>query len=321
LKAILCERYGPPEKVLHLREVDKPIPAEGQVLLKVRAASVNISNYFGLTGLTRLLGGGLRRPKDPKVGTDVAGTVEEVGTSTTRFKVGDEVFGVCDGSFAEYAAAREDRLALKPANSSFDEAASVPVAGLTALQALRDKGRLQPGQDVAVNGGSGGVGTFAVQIGKSLGSSVTAVCSTRNIEQALSIGADRAIDYTKEDFTRDGRSYDLICDIVGNHSVSDYKRALKPGGACIIVGFANNPIAGLIKFAILGKLGSTGNKKIGFLGIAKMNSKDLGYMAEFLAAGKVRPVIERRYALAEAGAALQYIGEKHTRGKVVISMP
>jgi NADPH:quinone reductase-like Zn-dependent oxidoreductase len=320
MKAVLGERYGQPESVLQLRDVEKPIPVERQVLLKVCAASANISDYYGLTGVTRFFGGGVRRPKDPRVGTDVAGIVEAVGTSTTRFKVGAEVFGVCEGSFAEYALAREDRLALKPANTPFEEAAAVPVAGLTALQCLRDKGRVQSGQHVAVNGASGGVGTFAVQIAKSLGAQVTGVCSTRNLEQARSIGADHLVDYTEEDFTRDGRTYDLICDIAGNRSVSAYKRALKPGGTCLVVGFANNPIAGLLKFAILGKLGSlTGKKRVKVMGIAKMNSEDLGYMAELLAAGKVKPVIEKRYSLAEAGQALQYIGEKHTRGKVVIT--
>jgi len=321
MKAVIGERYGPPEKVLQLREVEKPAPAKGQVLLKVHAASVNIADYYGITGFSRLFGGGLRRPKDPRAGTDVAGTVEAVGTNSTRFKVGDEVYGVCGGSFAEFAVAREDRLATKPANTTFEEAAAVPIAGLTALQSLRDKGRVQPGQAVAVNGASGGVGTFAVQIAKSFGAQVTGVCSTRNVEQARTIGADHVVDYTKDDFTRDGRSYDLICDIAGNRSVSDYKRTLKPGGTCLIVGFAKNPLVGLVKFSILGKLGSlTGTKKIRFMGIAKMNSSDLEYMAGLLASGKVRPVIEKRYGLAEAGQALQYIGDKHTRGKVVIAM-
>jgi NADPH:quinone reductase-like Zn-dependent oxidoreductase len=195
------------------------------------------------------------------------------------------------------------------------------VAGLTALQSLRDKGRVQAGQEVAVNGASGGVGTFAVQIAKSFGAQVTGVCSTRNVEQARSIGADRVVDYTREDFTRDGRSYDLICDIAGNRSVGDYKRALKPGGTCLIVGFAKNPLVGLAKFMVLGRLGSMrGTKKVRFMGIAKINAEDLAFMAELLAAGKVRPVIEKRYGLGEVAEALQYIGPKHTRGKVVITV-
>jgi NADPH:quinone reductase-like Zn-dependent oxidoreductase len=321
MKAILGESYGPPDKVLKLREVEKPVPGEGQALLKVHAASVNISDYYGITGFSRLFGGGLLRPKDPRVGGDVAGTVETVGPGISRFKPGDEVFGVGLGSFAEFTLAREARLALKPGNVSFEEAAAVPVAGLTALQCLRDKGRVQAGQDVAVNGASGGVGTFAVQVGKSLGAQVTGVCSTRNMDQARSIGADHVVDYSKEDFTRSGRSYDLICDIVGNRSVSDYRRALKTGGVCLIVGFSGNPLLGLAKFAVLGPLGSlTGNKRIKLMGIAKMNAEDLGYMAGLLASNKVKPTIEKRYGLGEAAQALEYIGEKHTRGKVVIAV-
>jgi NADPH:quinone reductase-like Zn-dependent oxidoreductase len=321
MKAILCENYGPPDRVLQLRDVEKPVPGEGQVLLKVRAASVNISDYYGITGLARLFGGGVRRPKDPRVGGDVAGQVEAVGASATRFRPGDEVFGVCPGAFAEYAVAREIRLALKPANTSFEEAAAVPVAGLTALQCLRDRGRLQAGQEVAVNGASGGVGTFAVQVAKSFGAQVTGVCSTRNLDQARSIGADHVVDYTQEDFTRNGRSFDLICDIAGNRSVSDCKRALKPGGTCWIVGFAKNPLFGMVKVTVLGKLRSmTGNKKVRFMGIAKINPEDLSFMAGLLTAGKVKPVIEKRYGLSEVGQALQYIGGKHTRGKVVITV-
>jgi NADPH:quinone reductase-like Zn-dependent oxidoreductase len=321
LKAILGETYGPPEKVLQLRDIDMPTPGEGEVLVRVHAASVNISDYYGVTGLGRLLGGGIRRPKDPKCGGDVAGTVESVGANVTRFRPGDEVFGTGLGSFAEYTVAKENRLALKPANVSFEEAAAVPVAGLTALQCLRDKGRVQDGQDVAVNGASGGVGTFAVQIAKYYGAKVTGVCSTRNVDQARSLGADSVVDYTKEDFTRDGRSYDLICDIAGNRSISDYKRALKPGGTCRIIGFTGNPLLGLAKLSILGRLRSmTGNKTIKFMGVAKINAEDLGFMAELLTTGKVKPVIEAHYPLGETAKALQYIGLKHTRGKVVIDV-
>ena len=321
MKAIVCERYGQPEKVLQLKDVEKPAPGEGQVLLRVHAASVNIADYYGMTGFTRLFGGGFRKPKDPRVGSDVAGTVEAAGANATRFQVGDEVFGVCDGAFAEFAVAGEKKLAKKPANVPFGEAAAVPIAGLTALQGIRDKGQVRAGQEVLVNGASGGVGTFAVQIAKALGATVTGVCSTRNVEQARSIGADLVVDYTKEDFTRGGRSYDLICDIVANRSVSDYKRALKPGGTCLLVGFAKNPVGGLIKFAVLGRLGSmSGNKKIRFMGIAKINSDELGYMAELLGSGRVKPVIEKRFGLPEVGEALGYIGKKHTRGKVVITI-
>jgi NADPH:quinone reductase-like Zn-dependent oxidoreductase len=320
MKAILCKTYGPPQKVLQLSDVEKPVAGEGQVLMKVHAASANISDFYGVSGLSRLFGGGILRPKDPTVGSDGAGEVEAIGTGVTRFRAGDQVFGSCQGSFAEFTLVREDRLAKIPAGTTFEEAAAVPIAGLTALQCLRDKGKVQGGQEVAVNGASGGVGTFAVQIAKSLGAQVTGVCSTRNLEQAQMIGADHVVDYTKMDFTREGRTYDLICDIVGNHSVGDYKKALKPGGSCLIIGFAGNPLFGLVKFWVLGKLGSTGDRKIGFLGIAKMKSEDLEYMGQLLAAGKVKPVIERRYELGETASALQYIGDKHTRGKVVITI-
>ena len=321
MKAILSEGYGPPERVLHLRDVEKPLPRESEVLLKVHAASVNIANYYMMTGVSHIMGGGIIRSKDPRVGSDVAGRVEAVGESVTRFRTGDEVFGTCLGAFAEYAVAREIRLAQKPANVSFEEVSAVPVAGLTTLQCVRDKGRVRAGQQVAMNGASGGVGTFLVQIAKSFGAKVTGVCSTRNLEQARSIGADDVVDYSKEDFTRNGRTYDLTCDIVANRSVSDYKRALRPGGMCLIVGFARNPLVGVIKFTILGKLGSvTGTKRIKFMGIAKINHDDLNFMGELLAAGKIKPMIEKRYGLSEAGLALQYIGGKHTRGRVIITI-
>ena len=286
----------------------------------MHAASVNISDYYGISGLSRLFGGGILKPKDPRVGSDVAGTVEEIGTGVTRFKRGDQVFGTCLGGFAEYAVGRETRLALKPEDVSFEEAASVPIAGLTALQCLR-KGGIKDRQEVAVNGASGGVGTFAVQIAKSFGAVVTAVCSTRNLEQARSIGADRTVDYTKEDFTRMGRGFDLICDIAGNRSVGDYRRALNPGGNCLVVGMSGNPLLGLVKLTVLGKIGSLrGGKKVGFMGIAKITPEDLEYMAQLIGSSKVKPVIDRRYKLSETAQALEYIGPKHTRGKVIIDV-
>jgi NADPH:quinone reductase-like Zn-dependent oxidoreductase len=313
--------------VLRLRDVAKPVPLEGEVLLKVHAASVNIFDYYKMVNTSRVMGGGITKPKEPRVGNDAAGQVEAIGENVTRFRLGEEVFGTCPGSFAEYAVARESRLALKPANISFEEAAAVPVAGLTALECLRDMGRVQAGQNVAVNGASGGVGTFAVQIAKYFGANVTGVCSTRNVDQARSLGADHVVDYTRQDFTKEGRSYDLICDIAGNRSVSDYKRALKPGGTCLVVGFVGNPLLGILKFAVLGKLGSmTGGKKVRFMGFARLADssedldQDLGFMAELLKTGKVKPVIERRYGLNEAGQALLYISGKHTRGKVVVTV-
>ncbi len=322
MKAAQCERYGPPERAIQLRDVEKPVPTEGQVLVRVKAASVNISDYFGITGFSRLFGGGILRPKDPRVGGDMSGVVEAVGGGVSKFAPRDEVFGTARGSFAEYAVAKEARLAKKPGNVTFEEAAAVPVAGLTALQCIRDRGEVKAGQEVAVNGASGGVGTFAVQIAKAFGARVTGVCSTRNGEQARSNGADHVVDYTKDDFTMDGKSYDIICDIAGNRSFGDYKRALKHGGNCWIVGIAGNPLLGLAKFTLLGKLGwNRGDKKVRFMGIAKITAEDLDFMAELMKAGKVKPVIEKRYGLSDAAQALEYIGPKHTRGKVVITVP
>jgi len=262
---------------------------------------------------------GLRKPKDPRLGTDIAGRVEAVGSNATQFQLGDEVFGTCPGGFAEYASAREDRLALKPTNRSFEESAAVPVAAFTALQGLRDSGRIRAGQEVLVNGASGGVGTFAVQIAKSFGTEVTGVCSTRNLEMVRSIGADHIIDYTREDFTRDGPRYYLIYDAVGNRSVSAYKRALRPQGTCVIAGFSG--LSRLFQHLIVGRLMSmTGNKKIGLMGLAKPNQKDLLIMKGLLEAGKVVPVIDRRYPLGETAEAIRYLEAGHARGKVVISV-
>jgi len=322
MKAIVSARYGPPD-VLELKDVEKPAPDEGRVLVEVRAASVNVADWHSAHGGIARLFGGVRKPKDPRVGIDVAGRVEAVGSKVTQFHPGDEVFGGCAGAFAEYATAREDRLALKPANVSFAEAAAVPVAGITALQGLRDKGQIHAGQKVLVNGASGGVGTFAVQLAKSFGTDVTGVCSTRNLETARSIGADHVIDYTKEDFTRNGQRYDLIYDVVGNHSIAAYKRALNPGGTCIIAGFGfpSVSIVRLLGFMILAPLRSKfGDRKVGFMGIAKLNQKDMAYLGELLEVGKVKPVIDRRYPLSEAAEAMRYLGTGHARGKVVITV-
>jgi len=318
MKAVVHTRYGPPD-VLQLEEVEKPVLDDGRVLVEIHAASVNPVDYHGMRGGLARLFSGLRRPKDPRLGTDIAGRVEAVGNKVTQFHPGDEVFGACPGGFAEFGSAREDYLALKPSNTSFEEAAAVPVAAITALQALRDKGKIQPGQQVLVNGASGGVGTFAVQIAKSLRTEVTGVCSTRNMDMARSIGADHVIDYTQEDFTRNGLRYDLICDVASNRSVFDYKRALKPQGVCVIVGFSSVPR--LFTHLVLGALVSkTGNKKIGFMGIAKINPKDLVFLKELLEARKVVPVIDRRYPLSDTAEALRYLGEGHARGKVVITV-
>src|SRR5213594_2611 len=246
MKAIVKTAYGGPE-VLRLEEIEKPIPKDGQVLVKIHAASANPADYHAMRGgMVRVLAPlftheniGMRKPKDPSFGSDIAGTVEAVGPNITKFKVEDEVFGTCtkgSGGFAEYACAREVRLAPRPENITFEEAAGIPIAGLTALQGLRDRGKIRPGQKVLVNGASGGVGTFAVQIAKSYGADVTGVCSTRNLDMVRKIGADHVIDYTREDFTKSGERYDLILDVAGNHSLSAYKRALKPRGTIVMAG-------------------------------------------------------------------------------------
>jgi NADPH:quinone reductase-like Zn-dependent oxidoreductase len=321
MKAIVRTEYGSPD-VLRLKEVEKPAPNEVRgVLVKVHAASANAGDWRRIRAdpfLVRLEEG-LRKPKNPRLGTDIAGRVEAVAKNVTQFKPGDEVFGVCMGGFAEYAIAREDRLALKPANSSFEQAAAVPVAGFTALQALRDHGNIQSGQKVLVNGAGGGVGTFAVQIAKSYGTEVTAVTSTRNLDMVRSIGADQVIDYTKEDFTKPGHHYHLICDNAANHSISDYRRALNPNGTCVIVGLKDKIVPRLLYFAVLGRLMSRGDKKIRFF-VAKSNQKDLVFLKQLLETGKVRPVIDRRYPLSETAEAVRYLEEGHARGKVIITI-
>ena len=321
MKGIIFTQYGSPD-VLQLKEVEQPVPTDGRVLVEIHAASANPMDWHHMRGspfLARLGGEGLRKPKDPRIGTDIAGRVEAVGTKVTQFKPGDEVFGVCPGGFAQYGSAREDRLALKPANTSFEEAAAIPVAAVTALQGLRDKGQIQSGQKVLVNGASGGVGTFAVQIAKSYGTEVTGVCSTRNLDMVGSIGADHVIDYTKEDFTKGGQLYDLIYDAVGNRSVSDYKRALKPGGICAVAGFAS--MSRLFEHAVLGPLRSkTGSKKVGLMGMAKIIPKDLVVLKGLVETGKVKPVIDRRYPLSETAEALRYLETGHAHGKVIITV-
>ena len=321
MKAIVYPKYGSPD-VLELREVEKPIPQDDEVLVKVLAASANPLDWHRMRGTPFLarIAFGLLKPKNPKLGADVAGRVEAVGRNIEQFKPGDEVFGIARGSagaFAEYVCATENGLALKPANVSFEEAASVYVAALTALQGLRDTGQIQSGQKVLINGASGGVGTFAVQIAKSFGAEVTGVCSTRNLDMVRSIGADHVIDYTQEDFTKNGQSYDLIFDAVANHSVSDYKRALSPGGICAIAGFST--LFHMFQIMLVGSwVSKTGSKKIGGMGTAKPNKKDLVFIKELLEAGKVVPVIDRRYPLNEVSEAIRYLEERHARGKVVI---
>jgi len=318
MKAIVYTQYGSPD-VLQFKDVEKPLPKDGEILVKIYAASANPLDWHLMRGAPFLarLAGGLRKPKDPRLGADFAGRVESVGSNVTQFQPGDEVFGAYTGSFAEYASVPENKLALKTANGPFEEAAAVPVAAITALQGLRDKGQIQSGQKVLINGASGGVGTFAVQIAKSFGAEVTGVCSTRNLDMVRSIGADHVIDYMQEDFTKNGQHYDLIYDAVGNRSVSDYKRALTSNGTCVIAGFTSLPR--LFEHMVLGPLRSKiGNKKVGLMGIAQINQKDLVFVKELVEAGKVVPVIDRHYSLCETAEAIQYLEEGHARGKVVI---
>ena len=319
MKAIVYTEYGPPN-VLQLKEVEKPAPKENQVLIKVHAASVNAGDWREMRADPFLirLGGGLLRPKDPRLGSDVSGRVEAVGENVKQFRPGDEVFGCAHGSFAEYALAREAYLTLKPANRSFEEAAAVPVAALTALQGLRDAGGIRPGQKVLIQGASGGVGTFAVQIAKSFGAEVTAVCSTRNLKMARSIGADHMIDYTQEDFTRNRQRYDLIFAANGYHSLSAYKRALSPQGIYVCAG---GTMPQFFQSILLGSLMSrNGGKKLGTMGIAKVNQEDLVYLGELLKAGKIAPVIDTSYPLSEIAEAVRYVEDTHAQGKVVITI-
>jgi len=320
MKAIIYTEYGPPD-VLRIEEVEKPTPKENQVLIKVHAASANALEWRGFTMpslLIRLMGGGLFKPKDPKVGVDVAGTVEAVGSTVTEFNPGDEVFGVAPGAFAEYACNGESKFALKPANVSFEAAAAVPVAAFTALQGLRHKGQIQPGQKVLIDGASGGVGTFAVQIAKSYSAEVTAVCSTRNLDMMRSIGADHIIDYTREDFTKNGPRYDLILAVNGYHPILDYRRALSPQGICVVAG---GSLAQVFQVMLLGPLISRlGSKKHVFMGIATTPKKDLLVLKELLEAGKVVPVIDKCYPLSKTAEAIRYLIEEHARGKVVITV-
>ena len=318
MKAVVFTEYGPPD-VLQIEEVEKPSPTENQVLVKVHAASVNALEWrpFTMSPIFIRLMGGLRKPKDPKLGTDIAGRVEAVGSNVTEFQPGDEVFGVASGAFADYVCAGKTKLALKPADLSFEAAAAVPVAAFTALQALRDRGRVQPGQEVLIDGASGGVGTFAVQIAKSFGADVTAVCSTRNLDIARSIGAGHVIDYTREDFTKNERRYDLILAVNGYHPILGYRRALSPGGICVVLG---GSMAQVLQGLLLGPLVSRiGGKKMGFL-LAHPNQKDLVSLRELLEAGKVVPVIDRCYSLSEVAEAIRYLIEEHAQGKVVITV-
>jgi len=318
MKAIVHTKYGSPD-VLRLEEVEKPAPKKDEVLVKIHAASTNPYDWHSMRGspvFVRFISG-LLKPKNKFLGVDLAGQVEAVGPNVNRFNVGDEVFGMSRGAFLEYVSTREVNLVLKPPNLSFDEAAAVPTAGLTALQCLRDQGDIQSGQKVLINGASGGVGPFAVQIAKSFGADVTGVCSTRNVDIVRSIGANQVIDYTQEDFTQNGEPYDLILDNVGNRSLSEVKRILDPNGTYILNGYN---LALMMRLMLQSRLsGSEGQRMIN-AALTRTNQSDLEYLRELLEAGEVVPVIDRRYPLSETPEAIRYLEKGHARGKVIITM-
>ncbi len=321
MKAIVYCDYGSPD-VIKLEDIEKPAPGDDQVLVRVRAASVNPLDWHYMRGTPYVMrmGAGLRKPEVTRLGVDFAGMVEAVGENVTQFKAGDEVFGGRTGAFGEYVAIPEGRLARKPRNMTFEQAASVPIAAITALQALRDHGKVQPGQKVLINGASGGVGTFAVQIAKWLGAHVTGVSSTRNVELVRSIGADQVIDYTREDFTQSGQRYDVIVDMVGNHSMSAYSRVLHPKGIYVMVGGPKGRwLAPLDRVAQMVVYSAFVDQEMGMM-LAKITKEDLTILGELMEAGKVTPVIDRRYKLNELPEAIRYLEEGHARGKVVITV-
>ena len=324
MKAIVQDTYGSPE-VLELRDIDRPAVGDNEVLVRVRAAGVNPADWAIMRGLPYIARPtpwyGLRKPKNGVRGTDVAGQVAAVGTGVTRFRPGDAVFGWCNGAFADFATAAEDALALKPANLTFEQSAAAPMAGLVALQALRDHGKVRAGQQVLINGASGGVGTFAVQIAKSLGADVTGVCSTRNVDRVRSLGADHVVDYTREDFTQMGQRYDVILDNVGNHALSDLRGALTPTGTLVpnSGGFEHHWFASggrLVRALVMFRFVSQTLRTF----VVSPTQEDMVVLKDLIEAGKVTPVIDRRYPLSESAQAIGYVGEGHAHGKVVITV-
>lgn len=321
MNAIVYFSYGSPD-VLEYKEIERPTVGDDNVLIKVRAASINPEDWRRMRGLPYAIRifTGTFKPRSRILGMDVAGQVEAVGKNVTQFQPGDEVFGGCGGALAEYVCASENRLVPKPAGLTFEQAAAVPVAALTALQGLRDKGQIQPGQKVLINGASGGVGTFAVQIAKSFGAEVTGVCSTRNVDLVRSLGADHIIDYTQEDFTKTGHRYDLILDNVVNRSLSDYRRVLVSDGILVVLGGEKGrwlgPLASVLKAMLASPFVS--QKLVSF--IAKITKEDLVALTALIEAGKVTPVIDRRYLLSEVPEAIRYLETGHARGKVVITL-
>jgi len=326
MKAIVYCDYGLGN--LKLENVEKPVPNDDQILIRVRATSVNPYDWHFIEGTPKImrLGVGLRKPKDTRLGVDYAGTVEAVGKNVTQFKPGDEVFGGRGGAFAEYVCVRQDRLvATKPANITFDQAGSADIAGVTALQAVRDKGKVQSGQKVLINGASGGVGTFAVQIAKSYGADVTGVCSTRNVDLVRSLGADHVIDYTKEDFTKSDQRYDVILDNVANHSISEYRRVLTPKGKYIMIGGGSGAKDWQLLFGMMTRpfkamlLKPFVSQELGMM-LTDPKQNDLVVLADLMQSGKVKPVIDRTYTLEQLPDAVRYVEEGHARGKVVITV-
>ena len=323
MKAIVYCDYG--LKNLKLENIEKPTPNDDQILVKVRAASVNPYDWHFIEGTPKImrLGVGLRKPKETRLGVDFAGTIEVVGKNITQFKPGDEIFGGKSGTFAEYVCGSERGVALKPASVTFEQAAAVNIAGLTALQALRDKGKVQPGQKVLINGASGGVGTFAVQLAKNFGADVTGVCSTRNVDLVKSLGADHVVDYTKEDFTEGEQRYDVILDNVANRSLSECRRVLTPKGKYVMIGGGGANEQGLI--GVLGRplkamvMSPFVSQQMGMM-MAQPSQKDLMFIGDLIQSGKVKPVIDRTYKLSEVPAAVAYLEEGHARGKVIITV-
>jgi len=323
MKAIVSRCYGPPD-ALKLEDIEKPTPADDQVLVKVHAAAVNPLDFHYMRGTPYIMrmDSGIGSPKNARLGVDFAGTVEAVGKNVTRFHPGDEVFGGRNGAFGEYVTVREDRnIVMKPANMTFEQAASVPIAAITALQALRDKGKIQAGQKVLINGASGGVGTFAVQIAKSFGAEVTGVCSTKNLDMVRKIGADRVVDYTKEDVTQGEQHYDLIVDTVGTHSLLEYRHVMNPKGIYVMVGGSNDKwLVGLLGTLAWTKiLSSFVGQQFGMM-LAELNPEDLKIIGDLMQSGKVTPVIDKTYSLNEVPEALGYLEQGHARGKVVINI-
>jgi NADPH:quinone reductase-like Zn-dependent oxidoreductase len=324
MRAAVRDRYGSPERVVEVRDIDTPVPSDDEVLVRVAAAGLNVADWYGVTGRPHAgrAAVGLRKPKEKRLGIDYAGTVEAVGKNVTQFHPGDEVFGGRTGALAEYVAARADRaIVTKPANVSFEQGATVAVAGVTVLQGLRDKGELQPGEKVLVNGASGGVGTFAVQIAKALGAEVTAVCSTRNVELVRSLGADHVVDYTQEDFTRSDRRYDVLLDVAGSRSLAACKRVLVPNARFVVVGGpkSNRLVGPLGHVAASFLQGLWSSRKVSFF-IAKLSKEDMEILRDLLETGKVTPLIDRRYELSEVADAFEYMGEGHCRSKIVVTV-